>query len=183
MRLARFGFAVAALAAAYFVATSFAQQAPTLKVGDKAPKLAQGKYVQGEPVTEFKPGTVYVVEFWATWCGPCIKAIPHINELQQKYGDKLVVIGQNVWEQDESKVTPFIEKMGNQMTYRVALDDKSSDEMGSMAKTWMAAAGRNGIPCSFIIDQQGKIAWIGHPMAMDKPLQQVIESGAVSSAN
>ena len=147
-----------------------------LTVGDDAPKLAQGKYVQGEAVSEFEKGKVYVVEMWATWCGPCIAAIPHINELQKKHADKgLIVIGQNVWENDESKVEPFLKQMGEKMTYRVAMDDKTSSKKGKMAETWMEAAGQNGIPCSFIVNQEKKIAWIGHPMAMEKPLANVIE--------
>jgi thiol-disulfide isomerase/thioredoxin len=151
-------------------------RAADLGIGDAAPKLAQGKYVQGEPVKEFEKGKVYVIEMWATWCGPCISAIPHVTELQKKYEDKgLIVIGQNVWERDESKVEPFVKQMAEKMTYRVAMDDKSGGEPGAMAKTWMQAAGQNGIPCSFIVNQEGKIAWIGHPMQMDEPLAKVIE--------
>jgi hypothetical protein len=60
--------------------------------------------------------------------------------------------------------------MGTNMTYRVALDNKSKQEKGAMAVTWMDAAGRQGIPSSFIINKQGKVAWIGHPMEMDEKL-------------
>jgi thiol-disulfide isomerase/thioredoxin len=143
--------------------------AQSLKIGDAAPALRQGAYVQGEPVVAFEQGKVYVVEFWATWCGPCVDSIPHVNKLQLKHADSVVVIGQNVWEQDESKVKPFIEKMGEKMTYRVALDAD-----GAMAETWMKAAGQDGIPAAFIIDQQGQLAWVGHPMQMDEPLAQVL---------
>src|SRR5690606_29421582 len=46
----------------------------------------------------------------------------------------------------------------------------------TMAKTWMAAAGQNGIPAAFIVDQQGRIAWIGHPMAeLDEVLAKVVD--------
>ncbi|MFN4244361.1 MAG: redoxin family protein [Tepidisphaerales bacterium] len=148
--------------------------AQSLKVGDPAPPLKVGTWVKGEPVTSFEPGTVYVLEFWATWCGPCVAAIPHVTELQKKYAGKVVVIGQNVWEQDESRVAPFVEQMGDKMDYRVVLDDKTSDPQGAMATTWMAAAGQRGIPASFIVDQQGKIAWIGHPMRMDGPLAKIV---------
>ncbi len=146
----------------------------TLKVGDKAPPLGKGEWVQGEPVTEFESGKVYVIENWATWCGPCIAAIPHINELQKKYADQgLVIIGQNMWESDAAAVKPFVEKMGEKMTYRVVMDEPSGQQ-GYMAKTYMAAAGQNGIPAAFVIDQQGRIAWIGHPMQMEPVLKKVL---------
>ncbi len=152
---------------------------PTLKVGDPAPKLQTGKWVQGEPVTQFEKGKAYIVEFWATWCGPCRASIPHLNETYQKYKDKgLVVIGQNCWEHDESQVAPFVKQMGNKMTYRVALDDKNKGDDGAMATTWMAAAGRDGIPSAFLVDKKGKIAWIGHPMELEeKTIEEVLAGG------
>ena len=158
---------------------AFAQeQKASLKVGDPAPKLQVDKWVKGEPVKQLEKGKVYVLECWATWCGPCVQAIPHVTELQKKYKDKgLVVIGMNVWENDVSEVEPFVKKMGDKMDYRVATDsipEGKDANSGKMAETWMKAAGRNGIPCSFIVDREGKIAWIGHPMSMDKPLAGVI---------
>lgn len=151
--------------------------APTLKVGDPAPKLQMGKWVQGEPVNEFEKGKAYIVEFWATWCGPCRVSIPHLNEIHNKYKSKnLVVIGQDCWERDESLVEPFVKKMGEKMTYRVALDDKEDNKSGKMAETWMAAAGQTGIPSAFVVDTSGTIAWIGHPMQLKEAmLEKVLE--------
>jgi thiol-disulfide isomerase/thioredoxin len=151
----------------------FAAQAAESKltVGDNAPKLQVAKWVQGQPVDGFEAGKTYIVEFWATWCGPCRASIPHLNELHEKFKDKgIIVIGQDVWEQDESTVAPFLKTMGEKMTYRVALDDKSSQKDGAMALTWMKAAGQNGIPTAFIINKQGRIAWIGHPMTLNEKL-------------
>jgi thiol-disulfide isomerase/thioredoxin len=151
---------------------------PTLKVGDSAPKLQTGQWVQGEPVREFKKGTTYIVEFWATWCGPCRVSIPHLNEVHQRYKDKgLIVIGQDCWEQDTGKVEPFIKQMGDKMTYRVALDDPSGGGRGKMADTWMAAAGQDGIPAAFIVDSKGIVAWIGHPMDLKDDLVDNVLSG------
>jgi thiol-disulfide isomerase/thioredoxin len=150
----------------------------TLKIGDTAPKLQVTQWVQGEPVKEFDTNHVYIVEFWATWCGPCRVSIPHLNDLWQQFKDKgVVVIGQDVSEQDDSAVAPFVKKMGDKMTYRVALDDKRQDKDGAMATTWMGAAGQAGIPTAFIVNNQGRIAWIGHPMELDEKLLNDILAG------
>src|SRR5262249_29943344 len=90
-------------------------------------------------------------------------------------------IGVSIWEQDQAGVKPFVEQMGDKMNYRVAMDavpeakdpEVKKNVEGAMAKSWMRAAGRNGIPSAFIINKDGKIAWMGHPMAMDEPLEKI----------
>jgi hypothetical protein len=106
-------------------------------------------------------------------------SIPHLNELHAKFKDKgLVVIGQDCWERDTSLVAPFIKKMGDKMTYRVALDlvPGGGKSKGKMAETWMEAAGQNGIPTAFLVNKEGIIAWIGHPMNLkESVLEQVLD--------
>jgi thiol-disulfide isomerase/thioredoxin len=140
-----------------------------LKVGDAAPRLSVKEFLKGEPVSNLEKGTVYVVEFWATWCPPCRTTIPHLTKLQKKHRDA-VFIGVSIAERNLAGVKPFVQQMGDQMAYRVALDDAQ----GSMMKTWFAAAGQKGIPSAFIINKDGRIAWIGHPMQMDGPLEQIL---------
>lgn len=149
---------------------------PELFIGSNAPELQIAKYVKGDSVQQFEEGKVYVVEFWATWCGPCIAAFPHLSELQAEYKDKAQFIGVNVWEgvEDQAeridKVENFVEEQGDRMSYTVAVENGSA-----MADTWMKPAGQNGIPAAFIVDGKGKIAWVGHPMNMDDSLESVIE--------
>jgi len=149
-----------------------------LMVGDKAPGLQTGKWIQGEPVPAFDSNHVYVVEFWATWCGPCIGSIPHLNQLWQKFKDRgVIVIGQDVWDADDA-VAPFVKKMGTNMTYRVALDDKSHDPDGLMnSNWWKRKINHHGIPTAFIINQDGLIVWIGHPMNLKEQVLEDILSG------
>jgi thiol-disulfide isomerase/thioredoxin len=164
---------VGALAIAWAGSTVRAQ---TLGAGDPAPKLQVKSFIKGEPVKELEAGKNYVVEFWATWCGPCRATIPHLTQLQKKHPD-VTFIGVSVYENDQSQVEPFVKEMGDKMVYRVALDSVPAGKGrgdGAMAKSWMEAAGQNGIPTAFIVDKEGKIAWIGHPTDLDRPLDQVI---------
>jgi thiol-disulfide isomerase/thioredoxin len=163
-------FRLLALAPALLAAVAGAQ---TLKPGDPAPPIKVAAWTQGGPVEKFLPGKVYVVEFWATWCGPCRTSIPHLDKLSKKYAGKVEFIGVSVWEFDEDPVghvARFVKEMGDQMTYTVAVDDAQK----TMATTWMEAAAQEGVPSAFIVGKEGKILWIGHPMEMDEPLAQVV---------
>lgn len=143
-----------------------------LDLGDKAPDLSVGNVVKGAPVkSELNDlGEIYVVEFWATWCGPCRQTIPHLTELQEKYKDKGVrVIGFS--DETEEQVKGFVDDMGDQMEYTVAIDKGK--------KTWESYAGPfgvTGIPHAFVVDRSGTLVWQGHPMAgLDEVVEQVVE--------
>jgi len=172
-------YALTLALAALFAAVAFGQNtAPNaLVVGDSAPGMTISKWVKGTPVTNFEKGKIYVVEFWVTWCGPCKVSIPHLTELAKKF-PTVDFVGVSVWENKQSDVAPFVQQMGDKMNYNVAMDQlPDGDENGSdgaMAKSWMMAAGQNGIPAAFIIDKEGKIAWIGHPMTMEEPLTKIV---------
>ncbi len=92
-------------------------------IGDRPPKLWVTDWISGSPdaVGEWGDGKVYILEFWGTWCAPCIKSIPHLTEIQETYKDRgLVVIGYS-WE-DAQTLRSFVKKMGNQMKYVVVGD-------------------------------------------------------------
>jgi thiol-disulfide isomerase/thioredoxin len=164
------------LAAAVSMSAVAQEKKPTLKVGDKAPVLKSSKWVKGKEIKKFAKGHVYVVEFWATWCGPCIAAFPHLSELAAKHKGKVSFVGMNIWERGEEKgaalnkkIGDFVKSQGKNMAYNVAIDDNEW-----MAKNWMAAAGQNGIPAAFVVGKTGVIEWIGHPMQIDSVLEGVV---------
>lgn len=159
-------------------ATILSTPAATLAEGEPAPKLYVSKWVQGEPVKAFQPGTVYLVEFWASWWTPCHEAMAHLNRLHHKYQDKgLVVIGQNVKEAAGTRVEPFIKRTGGLVSYRVALDEGATNRWsGKMLENWLYAA-EAGIPTAFIIDKKGTISFIGHPDEIDDALIEQVLAG------
>jgi len=152
-----------------------------LKIGDPAPATRPETMLQGEAVKEFKRGEVYVFECWASWCGPCVAAIPHLNELHKQMGKKGVVItGVNVWESERDaasaqRAKDFLKAQGGKMSYRVALGGKA------FIKDWLEAAEVNGIPHAFVI-AEGKIAWTGHPAQLTAEMLGDILTGTPLAA-
>lgn len=159
--------------------TKPAQAAPaqTLNIGDKAPAINVETWVKGEPITGYESGRVYVVEFWATWCGPCIAQMPHLSQIARTYKDKgVAVVGVNIWERKYDDKTldtvkGFVEGKGDDMGYTVAFDGASK----AMDGAFMKAANRRGIPSTFVIDGNANVAWIGHPMWLDAVVEKVVD--------
>ena len=143
-----------------------------LTVGSPAPRLSIARWIKGAPISEFKKGQVYVVEFWATWCLPCIAGMPHLSELARKYKKDITVLGVSILERPAttmSVIEEFVAKQGDKMDYIVAAE---SDKL--MAQNWLSAFGIRGIPTAFVIDKQGRVAWIGLPANLGKVLPLVI---------
>ena len=137
-----------------------------LKVGSKAPAVKADKWVKGTQVKSFETGKVYVMEFWATWCPPCVESIPHLTELQKSHKDVTVIgmassetRGKPATAATLEKVEKFVKAKGSEMEYTIGYD-----AAGVMGKDWLRAAGQSGIPCAFVVDGTGKIAWIGNPL-------------------
>ena len=146
-----------------------------LTIGDSAPQISIGKWIKGDAVESFAKDQVYVVEFWATWCGPCLANMPHLASLQTEYGDKVTFIG--ITAEDNDVVSEFMtqDSRGGKpwsevLTYTIALDKGRETNAA-----YMEAAGQNGIPCAFVVGKTGNVEWIGHPAAIDEPLKQVID--------
>jgi len=105
-------------------------------------------------------GKVVILDFWATWCGPCRETIPHIEAIYEKYKDKGVeVIGINM--DESSKINAVVEFIKtNGMKYQVI-----SDAKGNVASQY----GVTSIPRFFIIDKKGNIdkMFIGYDPDME----------------
>jgi thiol-disulfide isomerase/thioredoxin len=104
--------------------------------------------LDGKPIgSEQLKGKVVVVDFWATWCGPCVHEIPGYIALQKKYAERgLVVVGVSVDQQGAGIVTKFVSSKG--VNYPVAL---------ATPEIIAAFGGIEGIPTTFLIDREGRL--------------------------
>ena len=120
------------------VDTSQLQAAPAWALVDLA----------GKPVTsESLKGKVVIVDFWATWCGPCRAAIPHLVDLHKTYKDKgFEVVGVSLDQQGPAVVQSFVTQ--HEIPYTIAMGNQ---------KVVSDFGGVRGIPTAFIISQDGKI--------------------------
>lgn len=146
-----------------------ALEEPTLSPGSPASFPSIAHTVKGEAVTDFAPGKVYVLEFWATWCGPCKAGMPHLSHLQAEYKDKgVTIIG--ISDEPLATVEGFLAKpeWAEKTQYTLCTDpDRSAHD------AYMKAAMQNGIPTAFIV-KDSVVQWIGHPQSMDGPLAQIV---------
>jgi thiol-disulfide isomerase/thioredoxin len=117
-----------------------------VKNPDPAPAF-QLNDLDGKPLTlDEAKGKIVIVNFWATWCGPCRAEIPDLIELQNKYKDQLEIIALATDEDDAAEVKKFTQKHG--INYRVAMaPDKLRVEFGGIP----------ALPTSFVLDTQGRI--------------------------
>lgn len=129
-------------------------------LGEKAPELKIEKWISEEPEMD---GKYIIIEFWATWCGPCRKAIPKLNALQKQFADDVVIIAlsDESAEKVQSMVAPKIE-YSNAVDTRALL--KSTYEV-------------RGVPHAVVIDPDGIVVWEGFPLMVGHELTaEVIES-------
>lgn len=129
-------------------------KAPMPKAGSQPPEIAATSWMNWSgkepPTLASLKGKVVVVEFWATWCGPCVAGIPHLNELHEKHAkDGLVILSLT----DQAK-KDYIEEFLKPRNVRYTVG------IGSDA---ISAYGVQGIPHAFVIGRDGLIAWQGHP--------------------
>src|SRR5262245_50070515 len=124
-------------------------------LGEKPPALGLEAILQApagaQPSWAALKGKVVVLEFWATWCGPCIAALPHLNELAEKFKDQPVQFIA-ITDEDQKVVGPFLRK--KPMRAWIGLDTDKS-----MLKDY----GITGIPRTVVVDGDGVIAATTHP--------------------
>jgi cytochrome c biogenesis protein CcmG/thiol:disulfide interchange protein DsbE len=158
------------LLAGGFVAGCAKKQPPSAAARKTAPEFvlkdAEGKDVK---LSDYR-GKVVLLDFWATWCGPCRIEIPWFSEMErQKKNQGFAVLGVSMDDDGWKVVKPFISEM--KMNYRVLLgNDQIAKDYG----------GLDALPTTFVIDREGKIAFVHVGLASRKDFDEVIDDSLKS---
>jgi thiol-disulfide isomerase/thioredoxin len=126
-------------------------------LGQLAPELAL-EWLDGAPdgaLSDLR-GKVVLLEFWRTWCEPCLGEVPYLNELHGRYqADGLVVVGVTSEEQD------LVRAAREQAAIAFPLA-RSADPAAE--RYW----GISAVPRAFLVDREGALVWVGHPGALEE---------------
>lgn len=142
-----------------------ANRPPLLSAGTMAPDFTALR-ADGSPVklSDFR-GKIVLIDFWATWCGPCKHAMPHIEQLHQKLSPQgLVVLGVCVWD-ERSAFDAWLKKPGVPTSYLKVFDPVGTsdrklprDQRTNIASRWYSVS---GIPTFYVVGKEGDILFGG----------------------
>lgn len=138
-------------------------------------------WLQGTPVREWENNKVYIFEFWATWCGPCLAVMPHMEQLHQAFKDnpRMQVIGVNVMDgKSPEALKEFLKNRPAPLNYTMAVD---VDGKKTKAE-WMEPMKVNGIPHAFAV-KNGELIWRGHPSKLSEEMLHAMLKPDFSAAS
>ena len=137
-----------------------------VNVGDQ-PRLSlktlEGKTIRSDDLD----GQIVILDFWATWCGPCVREVPHLKKVHARYRKKGVTLISITQDRKATTAIKFIRQ--HKMKWAHVHDRTQRPKLGR-------AFGVSGIPKVFILSPDGEVLWRGHPAQMDKPLAEFMKS-------
>lgn len=152
--------------------------APKFRIGDPVPPL-QGDWLKGSTRAGFEKGKIYVLDFWATWCGACMISMPKFSEIARAQKDKADFIAVNIWENKDvsrEKLKEFIRVQKSSMDSAVIADVQDGDPKkreGPISREWLRSANINSIPTVMIVDREGRLAWIGRVEGLTEAIDAI----------
>jgi cytochrome c biogenesis protein CcmG/thiol:disulfide interchange protein DsbE len=129
-----------------FVAISWGGCSPLPATSDPAPDFVLELLDGGTVTLSDLKGQIVILDFWATWCGPCVEGLEHLQQVSTDYADQGVVVLAINFEDDRDEVSRFVQDHG--LTFRILLDTHANVT---------DAYGVQGIPHQVVVNQEGVI--------------------------
>ena len=130
------------------------------------------KFSNIEPMFHLDNDTTYIINFWATWCKPCLEELPYLEEVNEKYSKekiKVILCSLDFPKQIESKLLPFVEKKKLKSTVVVLLDGNFNDWIDKVSSEWSGA-----IPVTYIYNGKKKY-FADAPFHSTQELEEIIK--------
>jgi len=143
-----------------------------LKTGDKAPDINITDYISNIPKDKTIVNKYVLLEFWTTWCAPCLGAVLHLNQLQYKYKDKKDLLFISMTYESPEKVLKTLERIKFMTLVVSDQTQKSHIDFGAIQDGVMT------LPRTVLIDNKGIVKWIGRPDQMTDSLFESFLEGA-----
>ncbi len=148
----------------------------TLTIGELAPAFAPAIFVSTPPADPTFAGQALVVEFWATWCGPCIAAVPHMNELQAAVGkDKIAFV--SITDEAPDRVLRMMNRIKFESLVATDTSGKTQIDFGD------GVSGLQAFPMTVVLDKDRKVLWVGEPKKLNEKLLRSLLDGSVKGTN
>ncbi len=146
-----------------------------IEIGAPAPDIHITDWIKNVPGDQRLEGKYIVLEFWATWCGPCLAAVPHLNELQEHFDqDNLYFI--SITDETPQKAQRILDKVD---FHSIVVSDQTKQTQIAFGD---GKKGLEAFPMTVLIDDQGTVQWIGEPKELTiEIIQALVEDRLVGS--
>jgi len=150
----------------FFFLTGTIYSQDILKVSDKAPKINITDYILNKPEDSKIDNKFIILEFWATWCAPCLGSVPHLNDLQSKFKNRKDLLFISLTYEKPEKTKRTLEKV--EFKTIVVSDQTKQTETNFNV---------DGIPHTVLIDNKGIVKWIGTPNELKSSMIENLLNG------
>ncbi len=126
-----------------------------------------------EPIFNRQSDTTYIINFWATWCKPCIEELPYFEDIQKNFADdkvKVILVSLDFEKDVETRLVPFLEERQLQSDVALLLDGKYNDWIDKVEESWDGA-----IPVTLLYNKENK-RFHGKQLANYDQLEAMLES-------
>lgn len=158
------------------LSAQFISAQSNIKLNEKAPKITVTDWILNVPKDKSLDNKFIVLEFWATWCGPCIEAVPHLNEIQSKFNRKdLYFVA--ITDESPEKVNRIAKRIPFSSIMVADTNKKTQIAYGN------GVDGLDAYPMTVLIDNKGIIKWIGMPTDLTEDIIKELVNNTLKPYN